>query len=112
MAEDPYKPSAEPRSQHPRPVWRCAVLAVFAFGTACFLALPAGFVAYHEMSDRMLAGRRYATYDPEFFLFGQAVSSTTIFVSSLALAAPAVFLCVWMIIHAARNWRSNRTATN
>ena len=80
-----------------------SLVALFAF----IIASPGLMYATSDMSRRMASGRRYATYDPELYLFGISITPTTAQILAFAVAPLMIALSVFLVFRGTRNRRLN-----
>ncbi|MFG0255367.1 MAG: hypothetical protein ACF787_09790 [Rhodopirellula sp. JB053] len=71
------------------------------------IAGPGLVYATSDMSRRMASGRRYATYDPELYLFGISITPATAQILAFGVAPLMIALSAFFVFRGARNRRLN-----
>jgi hypothetical protein len=59
------------------------------------------------MSRRMASGPRYATYDPELYLFGISITPATAQILAFGVAPAMIALSAFLVFRGVRNRRLN-----
>ncbi|SMP80432.1 hypothetical protein SAMN06265222_1534, partial [Neorhodopirellula lusitana] len=101
---NPYDPPPQSTPKHRKtaPLFvASALVALIAF----LISGPGILYATSDFSRRMAAGRRYATYDPELYLFGVSITPTTAQVLAFGVAPLLIALAVFLVFRGVRNRR-------
>ena len=100
MPENPYAPSSSTiETGRHRSVLRYSFSAGVLFAIAIVVSAPGSALLNRRLTRPT---RRYATYDPEFALFGRSVSEATIMSCSLGLGALVLVAAIAMLTLALR----------
>ncbi|TWU48974.1 hypothetical protein Poly51_48780 [Rubripirellula tenax] len=103
---NPYDPPSQSATQRQKstPFFVAASLAAFI---GFVVAGPGLVYVTSDMNRRMASGRRYATYDPELYLFGVSITPTTAQVLTFGVAPLLIAFSVFLFFRGARNRRLN-----
>lgn len=74
---------------------------------AIIIAGPGLVYATSDMNRRMASGRRYATYDPELYLFGISITPSTAQILAFGVAPLLIALSVFLVYRGACTRRIN-----
>ena len=103
---NPYDPPSQSTSNRRKstPLFVAASLTALI---GLIIAGPGLVYSISDMNRRMESGRRYATYDPELYLFGISITPTTAQILAFGVAPLMVAFSAFLVFRGARNRRIN-----
>ncbi|MCS7467850.1 hypothetical protein NZK35_14450 [Stieleria sp. ICT_E10.1] len=103
---NPYEPSTQSISKRRSTTPHFVVATVAALVGFVVAGLGLVYVT-SEMNRRMVSGRRYATYDPELYLFHLSITPRTAQFLAFGVAPCMMALSVYMVFRGVKNRRLN-----